>query len=207
MTETQITPDGSPVGTDVWTIAISRPGSFVEAHESRNGIAIGPKRIIVDVINLRRVSVDPPTESITTYPLSRKTITGLLDFKFSCSDDPGAEHKQFFGHQAVKVTHERLAGTVKLGYEDWIATELGCLVVKSTVKRYQNGIFQATRYKDVTALTLGEPYSSLFQIPQTFVERKPSEVMQESARRKGEQCSECDKRSGPVLDKVYDSHR
>lgn len=204
--ETQVDPAGVPVGTDVWTLAISGSRSYVDIHESHDGVAIGPKRIIVDVKKRQRVAVDPPTESLTTYPLSQKAVDTMVNSLFACSDDPAGEHKIFKGYRAVKVTRESNTGNVKLQYENWIVPELGCLALNSTVTRYQKGVLQAHKYKVVTALKLGEPDSTLFELPQAFVERKPSQVFSEAARRKGVSCPECEQHSGIALDKAYDLH-
>jgi hypothetical protein len=150
--------------------------------------------------------VDPPTESLTTYPLAQKAIDTMLSSRFSCSDDATAEHQTFLGHRAMKANRETNTGAIKVQYENWIAPDLGCLVLKSTVTRFQNGVLQAYKYKVVTALKLGEPDATLFQWPQTFVERKPSQVLSEAARRKGISCPECEQHSGTALDKAYDLH-
>lgn len=63
------------------------------------------QRIIQDFAGYRRVSIDPATESLTTYHYSSRLVAMLSMPGSKCSDDPKAAHLQILGYDTVLVRH------------------------------------------------------------------------------------------------------
>jgi hypothetical protein len=95
--------------------------------------------------------------------------------------------------------------------QEWIAPGLECLMMKDTMvaTMAMAGIEKTARNeKAVIEVKLGEPDPALFYIPQTYVERSPSQILAEDARRHGDTiCKECQRPSVPMLDQAYHKRR
>jgi hypothetical protein len=77
-----------------------------------------------------------------------------------------------YHYQAINV----LSRGERIQSDVWLAPDLNCYELKHTVQRYNaSDVLDNVFEKDVTELTLGEPPSTLFAIPEDYVEVKDSE--------------------------------
>jgi hypothetical protein len=138
------------------------------------------QRIIEDFAAHRRTSIDPATESLTTYLYSSQVVGRLSTPSGLCSDDPQAAHVQILGYDTVLVTHTAPAPGAGFEVKEWQAKQLNCFALKEEAGN-PNG--QSTITREALLVNQGPPPASLFEIPAGYVERPPSEVMAERGRR------------------------
>ena len=138
------------------------------------------QRIIEDFAAHRRTSLDPATESLTTYRYSSQVAGRLSAPPGLCSDDPQAAHLQILGYDTVLVTHTAPSPGAGIEVKQWQAAQLNCFVLKEEATN-PDGPWTITR--EALLVSQGPPPASLFEIPAGYVERSPSEVMAERARR------------------------
>jgi len=204
--EVQYDNNGTPNADEVRTMAVASSGAQVDVLDTLDGKPVGNSTVL-DLNKRTRISIDPATESITTYPLNAKTVaTAKRLLVGTCSDAPGAEHRSLWGQTAFKKIEDQQFGTTSLHTENWLAPALDCFPLESTVVFYRNGVRLGHKTRQVISLITGEPDSSLFVVPGGFTERSPSQVFAELSHRTGSPCPDCEKRSG-VLDQAYRSHQ
>lgn len=139
------------------------------------------QRIVMNYATATRTSIDPSTESLTSYHYPAKAIARLATPPTACSSDPNAKHTTILGYDAVAVEH-RLPGP-RPGWgkvTDWEAPQLNCFPLLETA---EFGAGAGTLTREALLVKEGDPSAGLFEIPSTYVERAPSEVMAERARR------------------------
>jgi hypothetical protein len=203
--ELQFDGQGRQTSTALRTVASNGRGVQVEILDYLNNRPMG-NWTMLDLGNRVRVSVDPATESITTYPLSINAIATAHQIQASCADVPSTEHKYINGHITFKKIEERNSNTSRLHVVSWIAPTLNCIALESTATAYRSNLKLAEKNTRVTSIVVGEPEASLFILPTNFTERSPSQVFDELARRTGQECAGCAQSAG-VLDEAYRSHR
>jgi len=203
-TEAEYDNDGIQKSIELRTTAVKASGVQVETLDTLDGRHVWNSTIL-DLNKAVRISLDPATESATTYPMNSKEIVTARQILNSCADSPGAEHRSLWGHMTFKNIDDRQAGTSSFHTESWLAPDLNCFPLEVTMVFFRSGVRIGKKSKQVTSLTVGEPAASLFVVPPGFVERTPSEVFAELARRTGTPCTECAKAA--VLDDAYRSHR
>lgn len=141
-------------------------------------------KILWNLAERRRVTVDGMTNSLTTYPLSEGEVSMLRASASSCAASPAAEHGNILGYEVVKVVDDRpVDGGHESHHESWLAPSLGCyeLSRKSTLGPVSEP--SASVVVEVVAVAEGEPPLSWFSLPANFVERSPSQVFAEFDRR------------------------
>ena len=203
-TEIEYDNDGIQKSIELRTTAVNASGVQVDTLDTLDGRNVG-NSIILDLNKGVRTSLDPATESTTTYPMNSKAVAVARQILNSCVDSPRAEHRSLWGHVTFKKIDDRQAGTSSFHTESWLAPDLNCFPLESTVVVFRSGVRMGQKSKQVTSLTAGEPAASLFVVPPGFIERTPSEVLAELAYRTGTPCTECPKAA--VLDEAYRSHR
>lgn len=139
----------------------------------------GRQRIVLGIHQKQRVSIDPLTESITTYPLSDRSVTSFTHVVPGCTEDANAEHTSLLGYDVVKSVDTK--GVYRV--ENWLAPKLDCLALKSTVLLEVNGSMLPFTVVEAHSIAVGDPDQTLFEIPKSFVERAPSQVLAEHDRR------------------------
>lgn len=144
----------------------------------------GDMRVVMDYSAGARTSVDPSTESLTTYPYPRDVIAKLSTTPQACSTDPGAKHATFLGYDTVVVERTlRGSGDGDPGkITEWRAPELNCFALKHTLERELPGL-RVRVEREALLVKEGDPFPDLFEIPAGYVQRSPSEVMAERGRR------------------------
>ncbi len=178
-------------GTEMTLTAIRGDGSQVDIMQLLQNKVIGTK-VIIDVASKQRISVDPITESRTTYHYSDKWFLRFATPP-PCSEGPDAEHSTVLGRQVFKITQNMDPSKSSTTDEDstvveqWVAPELDCFPLRSTISQVIDGVLIPQQVREVISLIPGEPDPSLFQIPANYVERSPMEVSAEFERRTGKQ--------------------
>jgi hypothetical protein len=203
-TEIEYDNDGIQKSIELRTTAVNSSGVQVDILDTLDGRYVG-NSIILDLNKAVRISLDPATESTTTYPMYTKAVAAGRQILNSCADPPGAEHRSLWGHVTFKKIDDRQAGISSFHTESWLAPEINCFPLEATVALFRSGVRMGQKNKQVTSLTVGEPAASLFLVPPAFIERTPSQVFAELARRTGTPCPDC--ANAAVLDDVYRSHR
>lgn len=139
---------------------------------------------VLDVVAQKRVSVDPVSESLTTYPLSAGAAAEFGRAKTRCTDESSEAGEKLLGYETVKVRKEIRtgAGLVFRG-EEWQAPGLNCFRLRetATLGPLEGAASRTTR--EVLFVIEGEPAASLFEIPSTYAERSPAQVYAEWERR------------------------
>lgn len=182
--ETRYGPDGA-AGVEEYSIhARRRDGSTVwavlTAGTDQETVMV---RSVTDVRARATVGVDPLTESLIRSPLSDQQIAHLLAPNHLCTEDPNPERRVQHGVAAVRVYREvETAPGRVFRYVAWKAPELGCLELSAegTLTLPNGPVFRTKR--DVIAILKGDPSEELFQIPQHYAQRLPSEVLSERGR-------------------------
>ena len=82
-------------------------------------------RVVVDTGSARRVSIDPMTQSVTTYHLSQVSLSSINGLATGCQTAT-SEHSTRIGYEVVKVqdSNEWPDGTADYS-ESWQAPALG----------------------------------------------------------------------------------
>ena len=175
-----------PWFTYIETVAVRSDGSTVQArHQTRPtdgkplyGLAI------FDVPSKRLIGVDPLTESLTTRPLTK----GALDHftakaTTNCAGKPDGKLLGFAvvlqeKHEVVKIDEPFTKDT-----RTWTSPDLDCFSLREEKHIVQADGKETFNVRSVTRVVMGEPPAWLFEVPTTYVERSPTEVFAEAARR------------------------
>jgi hypothetical protein len=172
----------APLRTQNYLLARRGDGSSVKSIPmqimAKGGWA--NQRIIEDFAAQRRTSIDPATESLTTYHYSSRVVGMLSTPSSLCRDDPQAAHVQILGYDTVLVTHTAPTPGAGIEVKEWRAPQLNCFALKEEATSPDG---QSTITREALLVTQGPPPASLFEIPAGYIERSPSEVMAERGRR------------------------
>jgi len=161
------------------------------------------QRIIEDFAGYRRTSIDPATESLTTYHYSSRLAARLSTPNSKCSDDPRAAHVQILGYDTVLATQTLPTPGAGIEVKEWRAPQLNCFALREEAAIPDN---ELTITREALLVSQGPPPASLFEIPPGYVERSPSEVTAERARRFPDETgasAPCCDASISRLDEVY----
>jgi hypothetical protein len=207
MVERQYQETGAaPTSIENYVYATRTDGSWVRDMKRQimpNGGWAG-LRVVMDYTSQTRTAVDPSTESLTTYHYGASEVARLSLPPQACSADPNAEHVPFLGYDTVifKRTLPKSRG-VPDKITEWRALKLNCFALKLVIENEVGGAWVTTT-REALYVNEGSPSPSLFEIPTGYVERSPSEVMAERARRfPNEQSSQCPTCNYDALDGAY----
>jgi len=142
-------------------------------------------KVILDLPNGTRISVDPFTESLTTYPLSKDTVAFYQSWpKSECTDQRKLERSNWLGYDVRKV-HKDLAGPpgTRSSLELLEAVALGCFALQENWTLGSKEAVEPKIIRQAQFVTMGEPDQALFGVPTSYVERPPSQVFAEYLRR------------------------
>ena len=159
-------------------------------------------RIITNVSAKKRISIDPITESTTTYGMSDDMVTVALRKYSLCVGTSVQSEKLVKGFRAIEMDLSKNYGG-KLSRQGWYAPELGCLPVEETIARSD---IQRRQVRRMIFAIRGEPSPELFSIPEGFQERSPSEVLAEYKRKFPGGKSGATS-AGGMLDQIYNSSK
>lgn len=193
-------------------IAVRSDGSSVDMfYRSGTGKTVTTMRIVTDLPNRQKVNVDPFSESITTYPLTASQVAHLSTPPSRC---PGEAAGTVLGYQVMKAVNKiPEPAAAKLAFDTvetakWTAPALNCLILKQETSQLKQGQVVGEQVIAYTDIREGEPNADLFAMPDTYVERAPSQAMAEGARRHPDdpnlQCSAGCIATHSQLDRVYE---
>lgn len=188
------TGSGVPFGVKNGIVAVRSDGSHAELEERRD--PTGSDRVlylkkITDVIKAQQVVVDPWSESRVTYPRSPEgTAYMAAKPQTTCAGEPEGK---LLGYPVVLLEETKdLPAGPKVQTRSWLAPGLDCYPLRREMRFSRDGKeFQLT-IEAVSSVVEGAPESWLFEVPANYVERSPSEVIAENAKRYPQQeCAAC----------------
>lgn len=191
--------NGKVIIRQTGVFAQTESGVTVETKDFVNNQKAGSK-VIVDPGAKRRFVIDALTDSITTYALSAAELARISDAATAC--EHSAERDIVHGIEVFRQETSRRAGNKSTKIESWVAPSLGCHPLRRVGITVEDGLVRSKTTLETTGLSLGTPAAELFRIPAGLQERTPSQVFEELSRRQGRECSECEIKSGEVLDRA-----
>ena len=164
-------------------------GSTVEWRTPLAGAQSG-NRIVVNLESHQRIAIDVITESLTTYRLSSDAIELIKQAQVGCSNKGKSEN--IFGMDVFKINNTRRLGTNSFIHtEQWISPALGCFALREIKTQVEDGDIKSRNTTEMLSFSVGEPSPEVFDIPSSYVERSPSQVFMELARRRPDVCPGC----------------
>ena len=175
-----------PSVVELTTYARKGDGSWVEVRTTKDpSWEVGVLRTFWDVASGAKVTLEPATKSAMTLFLTRSEMQGEIDGFESCPpgvNSAAAVHERILGYDAVKVTDE--GPGPKKGrqlIEEWVVPELACFAVRRSeaLSAGPHNEFETTHIAE------GEPPAWMFDVPEDYVERSPTQLSAEWAARFG----------------------
>lgn len=169
----------------VWYSMYARRGDGSDAQvwsvTSPNGELV-ESRGFSDVASGRKVSVETLTRSKTTYKLSQSEVGAPST---NCTNDPNAQRKRILGYEVERVEEQSSFPNGKMTVERWQAPALNCYSLRERVTFPPETAFAPSPHNEieVTLVVEGQPPLSMFEDPPDYVERSPSQLNDEYARK------------------------
>jgi hypothetical protein len=185
--ETKFNHEGVARDQESHTVAFRSDGSSAsDRHHTLPNGEDTEVRVVTDVHGGRQVVVDYATESTSTYPVDSSYATLLAKQADNCKVAPRSS-ETILGYDVVLVHAGNKYGNGMSNVHDrWEAPALDCFALRTLDFATRSpGTPAPHNEAEVTNILLGEPDSSLFAIPQHFVERSPSQRHAEFHRRFG----------------------
>jgi hypothetical protein len=193
-----------PSRTYVYLRAFKADGSQVTVKGGRSPDKSGgwkQTRGIVDLTSRRAVTVDEFTESLIGYPLSDGDTTFYRSWpKSECTGHPELERSTYLGYEVRKAEKELGEGT---HLELLMAPALDCFALQESWTLPPADGVKHRASREAVYIMEGEPAAALFNIPTTYVERTPSQVAAEFARRYPEHGPPFPGKTSQLLDNTY----
>jgi hypothetical protein len=127
-----------------------------------------------------------------------------------CSELTG-QRAEILGYEVFREqTTGKGANEQTVETEAWKAPRFNCYPLRLIMRlRDAKGELKAENVQEALTIVPGEPDPTLFFVSPGYRERSPSEVMQETNRRKGgpTACPECQSEAAQNWDKVYAGSR
>lgn len=184
MKEVRFDAAGTERATEIYTYAMRSDGSSVKVvnREFPDGKRY-PMRLVMDLSGKKRISIDPSTQSTTTYVLSAFILKKTGSDFHSCMGGKLTPRPKIAGFETAyrNITYGKDPEIKNLG-EEWVAPALNCFPLKQVIYRHGE---KTGPHNEIEAITvvLGEPDSALFQIPADYAERSPRQVMEIYAKK------------------------
>lgn len=164
------------------------------------------QRTITDLSQGKRILVDGLTDSLSTVFLSQNSVTRAKGRALSaCPAVDRSTRSNILGYEVFRWTYDQHGGGQVFRNEEWLAPDLNCLSLKTTVLAgTSESDLRMSNVEEVIEVKRGEPDASLFAIPSTYSERSPQSVAEEFRHRYPEEplCLKCG-RSDEALEKKY----
>ncbi|HLW84859.1 MAG TPA: hypothetical protein VKR60_06545 [Candidatus Sulfotelmatobacter sp.] len=205
VSEVKFNSNGVARHRETYVVGFRADGSNVtDYHRTLPNGQTSEVKMVEDVKAGRRVAVDYPTESTSTYPLPSNYSAMMARLASACGANAASNEPPILGYQVVLVHEGHTYGNGASNVRDhWEAPALNCFALRSVeFATRKPGESAPHNEAEVTNILLGEPDPTLFSIPQTFVERSPSERHAEFERRFGLHAP-----TPPQADDVYFSSR
>lgn len=168
--------------------AVRGDGSSAEARDVQSPDGrVFTQQMIVDLTAGERRVYDGLTGSRTTYRIPEDTLRWMRTARKACT---GVSDAALLGVPVLKdVSHPAQGNETaeKVTVTAFRAPAWDCLPLKEVREtQREGGPRWTTNLRDVLSVAPGEPEAKWFEIPASAVERSPSEVFAEYARRYGE---------------------
>jgi hypothetical protein len=186
------------------TVAVRRDGSHVKARHISSPAdgKIVYRLAITDTSSRRTVVVDPLTESLSTRPLQQKVADKLM--VKATSSCPGQPTGKLLGFNVNLEETHKTEGNFKRDVRTWASPDLDCFPLRQETHFVAEDGKEDFSVRSVSLLTQGDPPAWLFTVPTSYVERSPTQMLAEQARRYPQRYSPPDP-STHVLDDVYNA--
>ena len=198
-------------------LAVRGNGSFSQRTKNLSpaGTARSDRREVYNVAAGTITAVDPLTQSKTTAFLPESSKDSLATpIDTTCGDRlrSGSTIERnggiLLGYKVVRTTENShlpdggTATTVALR-----APELNCFPLREEVTFVAPDGTITVNLREVQSVVTGEPDPELFDVPASYTERSPSDVVSETARLKGVPCSDCGRDFLIRADQKYQQNR
>ena len=169
------------------TIAVRSDGSIAVLLHLEDPAGSGRvvyRKKVTDVTAERHVVVEPLGESRVTYPLTAAAaVARAVKPSSSCGGDAAPTGKVLGYDAVVAEKTQPLRGSEEVKTKTWMAPGLDCFPLREEIYFFTEGKMTQRTVESVVNVVPGEPEAWIFQIPESYVERTPSEAMAEAARR------------------------
>lgn len=200
----------SPIYDRTITYARSSDGSYVEKTVARAGAKVTTERTIYSTRTKQFIHVIDEVASKSTVPLSDSLLKNRRLLKESATREcavstyPGI---RVVGHEVqngLDVVHLTF-GTSVVKTEVWAAPTLDCQPIRWTRITYDRTGKPIHQYERVTqSLTVAEPDPAIFDVPEAYIERLPSQILtMQRGDKPGAAASTCDRNFGDREDQGY----
>lgn len=163
--------------------------------------------IIYDLLARKRVVLDGLTLSSTTTPLADFYVQSAQQKPSQCAEAVSVT-STMLGFAVVKAHNENLLPNKEVRTSDaWLAPALDCYPLENTLTlQPAGGTPHITNVRRVVSVKLGEPEAQEFTTVMTgYVERAPSEVFAEHARKYPGSGNPVAPDHARMLDQIYSS--
>jgi len=173
--------------TRTTTVAVRGDGSYAAlGHftDPSGGVKTWVTRGITDLTAREFVSIDPFSESVSTYPMSpQQAAHESRMVQSTCSGESAGTVLGFDVLLKEATVNEPGQRVDRIVTTSWLAPKLHCFPLRSESVFYAKGLVTQRTIKTVLSVRVGEPPGWVFERPSNYVERAPSEARREAERR------------------------
>jgi len=161
----------------------------------------------VDILGGKRFVADPSTNSTTTWRIPDRLLqhfSSLREYGDDCTANPSAPHSNLLGYDVVEVKRD-WQQPQRISATKWEAPALGCFALRQEINITMADGSMWKNFHEPLIVIEGEPAASLLELPSGYVERTPSQVGAEFARKYGQKAF--NDNVGPTFDHGYELAR
>ncbi|MBM3789103.1 MAG: hypothetical protein FJW35_02005 [Acidobacteria bacterium] len=195
---------GTLKAKNTYIMAVRSDGSVVDEHIRDRAGVLHRNRTIHDRAAGKKTALDEVTQSKTTY--HRLRLKSFEETYLSHGPSVTDEGEMILGERVVRVTQQDKQSLLNM----WLAPDLNyCQLGVELVLYGEDGSIRARTVREAVRILRGEPNPLLFEIPEDYVERSPSEVYAEMERIGLQQCPACGDQADrdARLDSIYQRYR
>lgn len=185
--EDRYTPQGNKYYSEYSIHGVRSDGSYVDARRAQDPDGQWVmRRLVVDLQAKARVTLDPTTQSRLTYPLPDGHVAEMRTPPASCTTAANPQESSLLGYKVIRAPLDfppTPGDPLPPQVDRSVAPALNCFALRETVNFRSEGVAGAHNEREVLFVTEGEPAAALFEIPSSYVERSPSEMFAEFAKR------------------------
>ncbi len=140
-------------------------------------------KLVTSLASGTRITVDPTTESLVTFKLSKGAASFFQSQRVACGKVPNPQRSTLLGYDVVELTEPFGPPEGTDTVTRWLAPSLGCFPLKEVYDIAAEGGGRWKTVRQALFVIPGEPSADLFNIPGNYTERSPSELNAEFKRR------------------------
>ncbi len=194
------------------TIAVRGDGSFAYLYHHRApfpNVWTLARRDVTDVSEKMFFQVDPFSESVSSYRLSKSVAAySAKTYRGTCEGQSAGE---ILGYEVVlteRTVPQNNPLLERIVTRRWLAPRLFCFPLRTEMLVFADGKMTQRTIKSVTYLVEGEPASWIFSFPTNYTERSPSAAALEAQRRfPNDECCKHGAEGLEMQDEAYYRHR